>query len=253
MTILYFTATGNCLEVAKEIGGNLLSIPQMIKEDKYFFEDDVVGIIFPVYVVGMPRIVENFINKATISAKYTFAIGTYGNIAGPAMINLKKLADKKGLHFNYMTDLLMVDNYLQGFEMQSQINMLPKKKTEENLKQIVLDIKNYKDKEPRKAMVTRTIRPLLTKVLEKAMSKESAKDYIVDENCTLCGVCKNVCPTKNIQVTDKVSFSSNCECCLSCIQNCPSVALHVKGEKSDVRYRNAKVSLGEIINSNNQF
>ncbi len=28
MKILYFTATGNCLHVAKQLGGELLSIPQ---------------------------------------------------------------------------------------------------------------------------------------------------------------------------------------------------------------------------------
>ncbi|SPW87228.1 Uncharacterised protein [Enterococcus faecium] len=33
MTILYFTATGNSLYVAKRLGGKLISIPQMIKEN----------------------------------------------------------------------------------------------------------------------------------------------------------------------------------------------------------------------------
>ena len=33
MTILYFTATGNSLAVAKRLGGTLLSIPQLIRED----------------------------------------------------------------------------------------------------------------------------------------------------------------------------------------------------------------------------
>ena len=32
MKICYFTATGNCLYVAKQIGGELLSIPQLIIE-----------------------------------------------------------------------------------------------------------------------------------------------------------------------------------------------------------------------------
>ncbi len=32
MTVLYFSATGNSLAVAKRIGGNLISIPQAVKE-----------------------------------------------------------------------------------------------------------------------------------------------------------------------------------------------------------------------------
>ncbi len=32
MKIIYFTGTGNCLEVAKKIGGTLYSIPYLIVE-----------------------------------------------------------------------------------------------------------------------------------------------------------------------------------------------------------------------------
>lgn len=35
MTILYFTATGNCLYVAKQLGGELLSIPQLMKNGTF--------------------------------------------------------------------------------------------------------------------------------------------------------------------------------------------------------------------------
>lgn len=47
MKVLYFTATGNSLRVAKEIGGEPLSIPQMIKEGRYEFSDDKIGMVFP--------------------------------------------------------------------------------------------------------------------------------------------------------------------------------------------------------------
>ena len=33
MKVCYFTATGNCLYVAKQIGGDLLSIPQLMKQE----------------------------------------------------------------------------------------------------------------------------------------------------------------------------------------------------------------------------
>ena len=40
MKIFYYTATGNSLDVAKRIGGQLYSIPQLLKENNY----NVVGI-----------------------------------------------------------------------------------------------------------------------------------------------------------------------------------------------------------------
>ncbi len=33
MTVCYFTASGNCLYVARKIGGTLLSILQLMKQD----------------------------------------------------------------------------------------------------------------------------------------------------------------------------------------------------------------------------
>lgn len=48
MKILYFTATGNSLYVARQIGGELLSIPQLIREESCEVRDTAVGIVCPV-------------------------------------------------------------------------------------------------------------------------------------------------------------------------------------------------------------
>lgn len=40
MKTFYFTATGNSLYIAKRIGGELYSLPQMMKEGKNEFEDE---------------------------------------------------------------------------------------------------------------------------------------------------------------------------------------------------------------------
>ena len=47
MKIFYFTATGNSLAVAKKLGGELISIPQV--KGKHTFRDDVIGVVFPTY------------------------------------------------------------------------------------------------------------------------------------------------------------------------------------------------------------
>ena len=39
MKIFYYTATGNSLDVAKRIGGQLYSIPQLLKENNYTVEN----------------------------------------------------------------------------------------------------------------------------------------------------------------------------------------------------------------------
>ena len=64
MTICYFTASGNCLYVARRIGGTLLSIPQLMRQVKIEIEDDAVGIVCPVYAVELPFMIVDFMKKA---------------------------------------------------------------------------------------------------------------------------------------------------------------------------------------------
>lgn len=48
----YFTGTGNCLYVARQLGGKdaeLLSIPQLMKHKKFKFEADEIGLVYPIY------------------------------------------------------------------------------------------------------------------------------------------------------------------------------------------------------------
>lgn len=54
--IFYFTGTGNSLYAAKELDENIISIPQIIKEEKLEFSADSIGIVCPVYGPEMPGI-----------------------------------------------------------------------------------------------------------------------------------------------------------------------------------------------------
>lgn len=58
MKIFYFTGTGNSLYIAKKFGGELYSIPQVLKGNEYVFEDEKIGIIFPTYGFSVPTIVK---------------------------------------------------------------------------------------------------------------------------------------------------------------------------------------------------
>lgn len=255
MILLYFTATGNSLSVAKKIGGELLSIPQMIKEGRYKFEDDVIGVIAPTYGFNTPNIVSEFLNKAEFKADYKFAISTYGNMGGGVSKRMRTLGEVSNINFDYTNELLMVDNFLPLFEMDKQIEDIPKKKIDENLKIIIEDINNRK----RLPIVKENLKDKaiykVVKFAEKFQGEvgDTAKKFKFDENCSLCGTCMRVCPVNNIKVTDKVEFGSNCESCFSCVHNCIHNAIHIKNEKSAKRFRNEDVKLREIIASNSQL
>lgn len=257
MTIFYFTSTGNSLAVAKKIlsskdNGALISIPQVINSPMPQYKDDVIGIVFPIYGWGLPNMVKKFCETTKLKADYIFAIGTYGSLPGACMRNLQKLAEKHNYKIDYVDSLLMVDNYLPGFEINSQIAKLPQKNTEENLNRIITNITARKRKEATATLSVKAMTAIIQFNGNIFISGKQGKKYIVDDKCTKCGTCAKVCPSGNISVTDKVCFSDKCEGCLSCIHLCPQNALHLKSEKSSVRWKHPDVSLAEIIKANNR-
>jgi Pyruvate/2-oxoacid:ferredoxin oxidoreductase delta subunit len=249
MIVFYFTSTGNSLAVAKRIGGDLISIPQVIDSSDTHYKDEAIGVVFPVYNFAPPRMVRQFLDKASFESDYLFAIGTYGNMSGACMYNLQKNAEKRGFRFGYLNGLLMVDNFLPLFEIDAQIAKLPKKKTEETTARIVADIQNREHKGAAASLPVRA----LAAMLAGTKTDKNAQGYKVNDQCTKCGICAKVCPAKNIDVTDSVNFSGHCEGCLACAHLCPQNAIHLKNERSGKRWLHPEVSLQEIIAANNRY
>jgi ferredoxin len=251
MKTCYFTATGNSLYIAKRIGGELLSIPQLMRQDRIVLSDEAIGIVCPVYGGEMPRMVREFIDKAVFRTNYFFFVYTYGASQSFAKLNALDAVSAKGIRLSYVNAVLMVDNFLPGFEAQHQIDTAPEKGIEEQLEEIAHDIAERKQLSVTSNLLKRTGRKLIHATMAKVvMNPKAAQKYIVNENCIRCGICAKVCPADNITVTDSVHFSDHCEVCNACVHNCPKNAIHLKTERSTVRFRNENITLKEIIDSN---
>jgi ferredoxin len=246
MKVLYFTATGNSLYVAKSFGGETYSIPRLLKEGHFHFEDEKIGIVFPVFHNSVPKLVEEFLDKVTIRSKYIFGIATYGMYSGAATRTLIEIGKRNGFDFSYINEIVMVDNYLPGFEMKKQQGGEAKKLIEEHLSQIVNEVGIDRKYIRKHSAATELIRYLNLKLYDK----EFEKNFTVDASCNGCKTCERVCPVDNIKVNKQPDFQSNCQHCLACIQNCPQKAIHLKNEKSTERFVNSNITLREIIDAN---
>lgn len=251
MTVCYFTASGNCLYVAKRIGGVLLSIPQLMKQDRIEIADDAVGIVCPVYAVEMPMMVKEFLQKAKIKTEYFFFVYTYGMGYAEAFAHVELTCRAKDLKLDYINAIQMVDNYLPGFEMRNQIDALPGKNVEGQIDKLLADLDRRAETPVKINAVVRAQMAMYQKMLAKRiLRKDTAQTYIVTDDCIRCGICAKVCPANNITVTNKVGFADRCEVCYACLHNCPQNAIHMRNEKSAVRFRNEHISLKDIIEAN---
>ena len=84
-SILYFSGTGNTYEVSEKVAMKsnlkLINVSDLVNEQIIEINCEVIGLAFPVYYGGMPKIIRNVIDKIVLlELKYTFALATYGGI-----------------------------------------------------------------------------------------------------------------------------------------------------------------------------
>ena len=252
--VFYFTGTGNSLYVAKRLEKNPVSIPQIIKNKTLEFTADVIGIVAPVYGHEMPPMVKDFLHKAVFCTDYFYIILTYGNRHGGASELAEAFCRECGITPSYINVLLMVDNWLPGFDMDEQRSM--DKKTEEHLAEIIADVR---DRGRMISEVTEADREVHQRFLQnrKKLPDDAWKKLIkVTHECVGCGLCTKVCPSGSMQMEGgkAVHIPERCQTCLACIHSCPNKALNMDMPEKNpsARYRNEHIRLEELIEANNQ-
>ena len=263
--IFYFTATGNCLHVARELseaegrGQKPLSIAQeMQREDELTYTDDAIGIVYPIYGHMMPHMAKAFIERATFDTPYLYFICTYGNRHANASELCEQDARAAGLDPAYISTLLMVDNWLPNFDMDEQRARIPEKHIDENLARIKADVAGQK----------RWIEPVTDEdraaheqfmTFGLTFTPDALGDFLrIDaEKCIGCGICTKVCPAGCISLADGDAHrdalaGAGCNACLACIHACPKGAIVLPGGEVNpkARFRNEHVTLADIEAAN---
>jgi flavodoxin len=120
-TILYyFTGTGNSLAVARAIADRLpdttlIPIPMLIlKGDKVRAPENAnIGIVYPLYAMGLPNIVVRFFDILDLSdAGYVFSVVTEGGTFGSPTGQIAALAKQSGRNLDAAWWIQMPDNYI---------------------------------------------------------------------------------------------------------------------------------------------
>lgn len=251
--IFYFTGTGNSLYAAKFLEEDAISIPQILKREELVFTANKIGIVCPVYGHEMPAMVKEFLRKATFQTDYLYLVLTYGARHANAVELADKVLTTTGKQADYITTLLMVDNFLPTFDMNEQMTI--DKQVEQQLFKIKDDILRKKTMRQEVTVQDREIHQGYLDRVQGADETVWAKFIITDE-CIGCGICMKVCPAGCIHLENQkpVYTETNCQACYACIHACSKLAIRLSiPEKNDkARYRNKHISLCELVAANNQ-
>ncbi len=258
-TILYyFTGTGNSLAVAKAIADRLpdteLSpIPMhLLNGEKVHAPADAnIGIVYPLYAMGLPKIVVRFFGILDLSeAGYVFSVVTEGGTYGSPTNQIAALTKQSGHDLNAAWWIQMPNNYIP-------LSGPPAKDTqkiirEDALRKVAVLVEAVNKRSPRYIdfnLTGKLLRMILYKGFIGRIS-EFDKKFVVSTNCNGCQICVSVCPVNNIRALPKgqKEWLHHCEGCLACLQFCPVEAISRGGKTDDrPRYHHPNVTIADML------
>lgn len=231
--IFCFSATGNSLQAAETVAGitgdRILNIAREIEGNCSYTvaEGESVGIVCPVHFYGLPMIVEDFIRKMSFDGDPDFyVVLTYGTFPGNAVKDACSLLSKNGHRAIASMSVKMPENYLLLFNPPD----------ERTARRILSDAKSQIKEFA--GMLAEGTAELSTdsNIWHNIFGKIARPFYTygrgtgrfhTNTNCMKCGRCVDMCPSKAIQMVDRIPtwISGKCLRCCACINRCPYQAI----------------------------
>lgn len=245
--IYYFSGTGNSAHIAKRASSIIQDALSSITAPSPI-EGDAIGLIFPVYAWGIPKVLDDFILRtlpsliSSHSVKYVYAIMTHGDDMGYADRILRNRLASIGFPLHASFSLSMPNTYvcLPGFDVDAP--ELAQSKIDGSAHMLTSICQQILDR-AEVTQVTRGALPLTkTYVLRPLFNRFLVTDRYfrtTTSQCTLCGKCAKQCPLANIAIVkNSVTWQGNCTGCLRCYHQCPNNAIQFgkytegKGQKT---------------------
>ena len=285
--IYYFSGTGNSLIVAsdivRELGDAEIFAIKRYTASEIDVSADRIGIVFPVYVWGLPLIVRDFVKRIkTADEKYIFAVATCGGSAGAALKQADKILKKNGLGLSAGFVIKMPGNYIPlygAIPFEKQQKLFEAEKTRASEIAGIVRAWKISDVQTSNIFVNAVLSGILYKIVSKKIPS-SGKNFTVDTDCNSCGLCAKICPVGNIELKSgkpplsfghlplkkgeiergsfghlppvkgktKPVWKDHCQLCLACLEWCPEEAIQYGSKTAGrKRYHHPDIKAEDLI------
>ena len=245
--ILYFSATGNCKYVAARLaeaeGQEALSIADCIRQGRFAFADEAIGVVSPTYDLGLPSIVREFLTRASFQTGYLYFVATCGTT--PGAIGAMANRAIRGREIDAYYCVRMPDTWTPIFDLSTPEKVA--KYTRNTEAEIDRALRGVRARRVVRRMSPRTP-AIFTDLIAGPIYERvrRTKHLHVEDGCVGCGLCARKCPVQAIEMRNgrPVWVREQCVMCLGCLHRCPKFAIQYgRRTKKHGQYANPNVKV----------
>ena len=247
MVTIYFSGTGNTKYIAelfsRIMGTECLSIEEEANFSMLINSHDTIIFCYPIYGSRVPLIMREFVaaHLTELKGKRIAIFVTQLMFSGDGARVLCDLFPSGHIEVIYAEHFRMPNNICNIALLRMKNSKNIKKRlirAEKTMENVCRNIKAGIVKKKGFSAVSRLLGKIQGKpwqgdsknafAEESSMENRAKHGIKIDNDCTICKVCVEICPMKNLETKNgAISHKNNCTACYRCVNRCPQKAITV--------------------------